>query len=304
MAFVATQLPSWRTVMDLAGRQHGVVARWQLVAMGMTPRAIKYRIERGRLHPVFKGVYAVGRPQVTRLGRWMAAVLACGDAAALSHGSAASHYGFGDEGEEIEVSVRRDVRRTGIRVHRRSATLDVTVQRGIPVTTPTQTLIDLALRESVSQLERMVNRADNLDLIDWEGLAALVDSSSARGAAALRRVLKAQLLALTDSELERMFLPIARRAGLETPLTQQWLDGYRVDFYWPDLGLIVETDGLRYHRTPLTQARDARRDQVHLVAGRTPVRFTHAQVAYSPGEVERTLRYLARRVRTGRLSTP
>jgi very-short-patch-repair endonuclease len=240
--------------MALAGKQHGVVARWQLIAMGMTPRAIKYRIERGRLHPVFKAVYAVGRPQVTRLGRWMAAVLACGDGAALSHGSTAAHFGLGDEGDEIEVSISRDIRRAGIRVHRRSAAFDVTVHLGIPVTTPTQTLIDLAPRQ-------------------------------------------------TPSELERKFLPIARRAGLDTPLTQQWLDGYRVDFYWPDLGLVVETDGLRHHRTPFTQAHDARRDQVHLVAGRTPLRFTHAQVAHSPREVERTLRDVARRLTTGTLGT-
>jgi very-short-patch-repair endonuclease len=290
--------------MDLAGRQHGVVARWQLVAMGMTPRAINYRIERGRLHPVFKGVYAVGRPQVTRLGRWMAAVLACGEGAVLSHRSAAAHLGLGEEGGQIEVSVPRDVRRADIRVHRRSAAFDGTEHLGIPVTTPTQTLIDLAPSRPSSELVRMINEASKLELIDWDELAAFTAASSARGAAALRRILDRQTLALTDSELERMFLPIAHAAGLDTPLTRRWLDGYRVDFYWPDLGLVVETDGLRYHRTPLTQARDARRDQVHLVAGRTPVRFTHAQVAYSPDEVEKTLRAVARRLSSGTLGTP
>jgi very-short-patch-repair endonuclease len=290
--------------MALAGEQHGVVARWQLIAMGMTPRAIEYRIGRGRLHPVFTGVYAVGRPQVTRLGWWMAAVLTCGEGAVLSHRSAAAHFGFGGEGAQIEVSVSRDVRRADIRVHRRSAAFDGTEHLGIPVTTPTQTLIDLAPRQPSSELARMINEANKLDLIEWDELAAFAAASSARGAAALRKILDRQTIALTDSELERKFLPIARRAGLDTPLTQQWLDRYRVDFYWPDLGLVVETDGLRYHRTPLTQAHDARRDQVHLVAGRTPLRFTHAQVAYSPREVERTLRDVARRLTTGTLGTP
>jgi very-short-patch-repair endonuclease len=102
---------------------------------------------------------------------------------------------------------------------------------------------------------------------------------------------------LTDSELERLFMPIARRAGLPDPVTQAQLDGFRVDFYWPELGLVVETDGLRYHRTPFAQARDLRRDQAHLAAGRTPIRFSHAQVVHQPGYVERTLREVVERVR-------
>ena len=115
--------------------------------------------------------------------------------------------------------------------------------------------------------------------------------------AALRETLDRRTLVLTDSELERRFLPIARRAGLPPPQTQSMVNGFRVDFSWPELGLVVETDGLRYHRTPAQQAADRVRDQAHTAAGLTPLRFTHAQVAYAPGHVELTLRATAARLR-------
>jgi very-short-patch-repair endonuclease len=94
-----------------------------------------------------------------------------------------------------------------------------------------------------------------------------------------------------------MMVPIIRRAGLPLPVTQAWLDGLRVDFYWPEVGLVVETDGLRYHRTPTTQARDAHRDQLHAVAGRTALRFSYIQVAHEARQVERTLRAVYRRLK-------
>jgi very-short-patch-repair endonuclease len=113
----------------------------------------------------------------------------------------------------------------------------------------------------------------------------------------VRTVLEHWTLTLTDTQLERRLLPIARRAGLGDPLTQQWVNGCRVDFFWPELGLVVEADGLRYHRTAARQAADARRDQRHLAAGLTPLRFSHSQVTYRPDEVEATLRQVAVRLR-------
>jgi very-short-patch-repair endonuclease len=107
--------------------------------------------------------------------------------------------------------------------------------------------------------------------------------------AALRELLDRHDITLTDSELERRFLPIARRAGLPPPLTQQDVNGFRVDFYWPELGLVVETDGLRYHRTPAQQAKDRHRDQAHAAAGLTALRFTHGQVVREAEYVEETL---------------
>src|SRR5438874_498259 len=115
-----------------------------------------------------------------------------------------------------------------------------------------------------------------------------------RGIRTLREVLDKHTFRLTRSELERLFLAIVRTAGLPIPLTQQILNGFKVDFYWPELGLVVETDGLRYHRTPAAQARDRLRDQTHAAAGLTPLRFTHAQIRWEPGHVEWTLASVAR----------
>src|SRR5207247_7427835 len=116
------------------------------------------------------------------------------------------------------------------------------------------------------------------------------------GVGPLRRLLDHRTHVLTGSELERSCLPIARRAGLSLPQTRRRINGFVVDFYWPELGLVVETDGLRYHRTPAQQARDRFRDQAHAAAGLTPLRFTHAQIRWEPRHVERTLASVASRL--------
>lgn len=161
------------------------------------------------------------------------------------------------------------------------------------------TLVDSASHLDDGPLERSVNEADRLDLIDPEALrAALDDYCGRRGVARLRRLLDRRTFRLTDSELERWFLPQVRRAGMPLPLTRQWLNGFKVDFFWPNLKLVVETDGLRYHRTPAQQARDRVRDQTHLAAGFTPMRFTHWQVRYERQYVRTTLLAVARRLTT------
>jgi very-short-patch-repair endonuclease len=141
-----------------------------------------------------------------------------------------------------------------------------------------------------------VNEADRLELVDPETLrSALCTMRGQPGAGALSRTLDRRIFVITDSELERRFLRLVKRAGLPRPLTGQIVNGFKVDFYWPDLGLIVETDGLRYHRTPAQQARDRRRDQVHAAAGLTPLRFTHAQVMFEPDHVCGVLAAVAQR---------
>jgi very-short-patch-repair endonuclease len=165
------------------------------------------------------------------------------------------------------------------------------VRDGIPVTAPVRTLVDLAATSGPAGIERMVNEADRLDLTDPETLrAALGDYRGQRGVARLRAVLDPRTFRLTRSGLERRFLPLAEQAGLPVPLTRQWVNGFEVDFYWPDLGLVVETDGLRYHRTPAQQARDRIRDQAHTAAGLTQLRFTYAQVCFERAHVRATLR--------------
>ncbi|MGH2951767.1 MAG: DUF559 domain-containing protein [Solirubrobacterales bacterium] len=291
-------------VWALAERQHGVVSRAQLLAVGFSPQAITHRIAKRRLHPVWRGVYAVGRPELTRDGRWMAAVLVCGAEAVLSHRSAAELWGVrGHREGPIDVSVPEPSRRRrpGIVVHRRStlAPADVTRRRGIPVTTAVRTLVDIAVGLRPDRLEAAVNEADRLDLVDPEALrSALDDLAGQPGTRPLRTMLDRLTFTLTDSELERRFLPIARKVGLPAPRTQRWVNGFKVDFHWPELGLVVETDGLRYHRNPAQQVRDHLRDQAHSAAGLVPLRFTHAQVRFDPGHVEATLRAVARRLRS------
>ncbi len=285
-----------RTVWALARLQHFALARRQLLGLGMHPQAIKHRVAVGRLHPVHAGVYAVGRRELSRLGELMAAVLACGEGAVLSHGAAAELWGVCPPGGvEVTVPPGRTPRRPGIVVHRAALTAGHrTLRHAIPVTTPARTLVDVSPFLPRDHLERAVNEADRLDLIDPERLReSLGELGGARGVLKLRTLLDRRTFTVTDSTLERRFKPIARAAGLPEPLTQQRVNGLRVDFLWPDLGLIVETDGLRYHRTPAQQARAHLRDQTHLAAGLLPLRFTHAQVTYDRPYVEATLRRVA-----------
>ncbi len=280
-----------RRAWELAGRQHGVVTRQQLMALGFGKRAIEHRVERGRLHVVAHGVYAVGWPWLTRKRRWMAAVLACGDGAMLSHRSAAALWEIGKEQKgRIDVSVTRrcELRRPGLHVRGRPSLNpdDVTTIDGIPVTAIARTLVDLATKLPPRRLERAVNEADKRDLIDPDTLrSALDDFAGEPGVKILRKLLDKRTFRLSDSDLEVLFRPIAAAAGLPPPLTKQMVNGFEVDFFWPDLGLVVETDGLRYHRTSSTQARDARRDRAHTLAGMTPLRFTHYEIKYEGARV-------------------
>jgi hypothetical protein len=153
-----------------------------------------------------------------------------------------------------------------------------------------QTLLDMATPLPSPALERMVNEADKLDLIDPEALRAALDAHRGEpGIRSLRRLLDRRTFKLTASDLERRFLRLVAGAGLPPPLTGQWVNGFEVDFFWPELHLVVETDGLRYHRTPAEQARDRLRDQAHSASGFTQLRFTHEQVRYRPDHVRSVL---------------
>src|SRR5256885_2736488 len=134
-----------------------------------------------------------------------------------------------------------------IKVHRRK-TIHATSHKNIPVTSPTQTLLDIANGLDGTQYERAVNEAVNKDLIDPEELRAVLETiGPVPGIRPLRTLLDRDTYALTDTELEQRFVPIARRAGLPRPETQVWLNGHRVDFYFRDLGMVVEANSLRFH---------------------------------------------------------
>jgi very-short-patch-repair endonuclease len=292
-----------RQAWGLAGRQHGVVARRQLLALGFNAREIEHRVARGRLHLVMRGVYAVGWPRLTPERRWMAAVLACGDDAMLSHRSAAALWKIGAERRgTVDVSVTRrcELKRPGLRVRGRPtlSARNIVSRDGIPVTNPVQTLVDIATELGSLGVERVVNEADKRDLIDPETLRlALDDYAGQPGAPLLRRLLDKRTFRLSDSDLEIFFRSIATATKLPPPLSKQVVNGFEVDFFFPDLGLVVETDGLRYHRTPSTQARDAQRDRAHVLAGMTPLRFTHYEIKHECTRVLIELRRAAAMLR-------
>lgn len=294
--------PTPRSVWELARLQHGVISGTQLSELGYSRSAIRHRVARGRLHPQWPDVFAVGRPTLTREGRWMAAVLTCGPGAAVSHEDAAALLAIRDKAaRQIEVTVPfpADPRRDGIVVHRRhGGTLDdVGICDRIPVTSPFSTVVDLAVRIPADELEAMINEGDKRDLFDPEELRIRLEGCRGRpGVGVLKRVIDRRTFTMTDTQLERHFLPLAVRAGFPKPLTQVYVNGYRVDFFWPDLGFLVETDGLRYHRTAPQQTEDRIRDQVHIAAGLVPLRFTRAQVAFDKPHVVSTLIAVRRRL--------
>jgi Transcriptional regulator, AbiEi antitoxin len=184
-----------RRIWALVKRQHGVVAHRQLRELGLGRSSIRWRVKSGRLHPVRRGVYAVGRPETSQHGRWVAALLACGPEAVLSHGSAAALWGIGSEPRRlIEVSLPpgRRSRHPDIRAHRRTTLRpeEVSEHEGVTVTSPIRTLIDLATVLTPARLERAVNEADKLERVRADVLYAALDHHRGEpGVGSLRRLL-------------------------------------------------------------------------------------------------------------------
>lgn len=282
---------AWRC----AREQHDTITYAQLRELGFTHSAIRHRQRIGRLFELWPEVYAVGRPATTRLGLWKAATLACGAGSALAGESGAALRGLrSHEGPYVEVAVPENQQRAlkGIKAYRcRGLENHVEAVRGIPACSTPLLLVQLAARLGRDSIEAAINEADKLDLIDPEALRGSLDSLRGRpGVANLRRILDRHTFRLSQSQLERRFRPIARRAGLPEPLMGPVVNGFVVDFYWPSLNYVVETDGLRYHRTAITQTRDLVRDQTHDAAGTARSRFSHAQISFEPGYVEAILR--------------
>jgi very-short-patch-repair endonuclease len=192
----------------------------------------------------------------------------------------------------IDVSVPKSSRprRDGIRLHRRAEFGTTRIVRGIPVADPISVLIDLAADLPTEEVEDAVNEADRLDLIRTHRLRDALEAEPRRpGLGRLKAILDAQTFSRAANALERRFLTIVGDAGLPAPDTQRRLGRYRVDFFWPDLGFVVETDSLRHHRTAAEQAVDLGRDQTHARAGLRTLRFTHSQVFHNPDHVRAVL---------------
>jgi len=275
-------------IATLATMQYGVVSRQQLLAAGIGPGAIETRLKQHRLHPLHRGVYAVGHAALVPLAREMAAVLACGPGALLSHWSAAWLLGLIEVVRElIDVTVPTSNRkRPGLRVHvSRSLTPDDTRRhRGIPVTAPERTLLDLAEQATERELERILDQAITENLTTRATLVAAVERwQGHRGTKNLRALLaRDHEPALTRSEAEERLLALIRDAALPDPSMNQYVGRYMVDAVWPQRRLAVEVDGYRYHSSRGAFERDRRRDAELTAAGYRVIRVTWRQLVEEP----------------------
>lgn len=282
------------TIRAIAARQHGVVTRRQLIGEGISSGAVERRVSAGRLRPVHRGVYRVG-PLPAPRSREMAAVLACGPAATVGHRSAAGLWQIlsaptappttGPVDIILRVGCRR---RPGIRIHRiRTVRTDeLTKLDGIPVTTPTRTLYDLAASAGRRELERAFAEALARRLTSPGRLRALLDRHGRRpGAKSFRELLEAGQPVLTRSEAEERFLGLCRKGQIPTPEGNIDVMGHNVDFFWRAEGLVAEVDGLAFHSSPASFEADRRRDGRLVAAGLRVVRVTWRQLVNEPEAV-------------------
>ncbi|MGZ4232591.1 MAG: DUF559 domain-containing protein [Solirubrobacteraceae bacterium] len=295
----------------LAVRQHGVFGLDQIAELSLSASATRDRLASGRLHRIHHSVYSVvPLTLLGRNGRYMAAVLACGPEAVLSHTCAAAlHEIRGTNRAKIDVTVRgRSHRRHfGLDIHRSTTMIpqDVTVVQGIPCTTVARTILDLAQVIKRRPLERALDQAEILRLLDIDALLDQIERNKARPAAKrLRAVLDEHYIGSTPtwSELEELLLGACRRAGLPIPEVNALIDPHdadptaiRVDFVWRDARVIVETDGHGTHSTRQAFEEDRLRDQRLIVAGWTVIRITWRQLTRRPDEVIERLAELLRR---------
>jgi len=261
---------------QLAGRQHGVVALGQLQALGVTRSAVSRRVRAGRLHRLHQGVYSVGHANPPAPGWWMAAVLACGPGAAISHRSAAVLWKLlSPHSGPIDVTVPSTAgkrRRSGIRLHRSQTLTEQTVTRrhGIPVTKPSRTIDDLRRSGSIPawEVRRAIRQAEVLGL----PLGPEVQSDRTR------------------SDLELLFLRLCRRHRFPEPEVNVRVNRFEVDFLWPDHRLIVETDGYTYHRGHAAFLNDHDRDLKLRALDYEVIRLSEKQLNEEPAFAAAVLR--------------
>lgn len=274
---MGAQLDAWLAV--TAGRQHGVVARWQMTAAGFSRKEIEVRLERGQLQPAYRGVYAVGHRALSPHGRWMAAVLLGGRGSALSHVSAAVlHRMLDSAGGTIHVTApggggRRE--RDGLVLHR-SARIERGVVLGIPVTTPARTLVDLAAHAPERTVKTVIKGAERQRILDVREVRAA--AAGRAGARTLDRILADWDDAPTKEELEERFLELCDRHGIVQPQVNVPLLEFTVDFLWREQRVVVETDGMATHGDVAAALADRERDAALTRAGFRTQRFTWHQI--------------------------
>jgi very-short-patch-repair endonuclease len=280
-----------RWLAALAAKQHGVVAHSQLLKLGYSRDDIRGLVDRCHLHRLYRGVYAVGHNRLTTRGRWMAAVLAGGPDAVLSHRAAIALWDLRPVPSgpiDVTVAGRKRHGQPGIRIHnvRRLQRDDRTTVDGIPVTSMHRALLDYAEVAPFQQLRHAIDAAERLDRLDGRELERLYVRSKGRHGL---RPLKSAVATLrgpapwTQSELERKFLALIREAGLPEPRANVFVEGFLVDFWWPQPRLVVELDGYRFHKDRRKFASDRVQDTKLQLADCMSIRVTQDRIENEPG---------------------
>lgn len=286
-------------IAELAERQHGVVSRRQLRRLGLGDSTITARVASGYLQPLFRETFAVGHRAIAIKGRMLAAVLACGPGAVLSHGSAAELIGLWDK-QPVPVDVispkwsGRKIK--DIRWHRVLAPISAEIEfrDEIPCTTPSRTLVDMAGRLGWVSLRRLVEQAAVLRLLDVTEIDLVLARGRRRGAPRLREILYAwrvedKAIPHLRSPLEARLLPLLAKEGLPRPRcnVQLRIDVHdlEVDLLWDEHQLVIETDGEQTHGTRVAFQRDRWRDQLLTAAGYRTARITWKQIEDEPTAV-------------------
>lgn len=275
-----------REIAALAERQHGVVAQRQLIALGLSQNTIERRLESWRLRLVHREVYAVGHSRLSQQGRWLAAVLAYGEGALLSHRSAAALWGLARP-PTAAIDVTAPAGRQGIRrreklwIHRgRLDPEDRAVRAKIPVTTVARTLFDLAEFVGLKRLESAWEEADRLNLLQLRAVEAVCERGYGRRALRpIRRLLaEARAPQITRSPLEDDFAGFCREHRLPMPSFNTTVLGFEVDALWPEQRLAAELDSWEFHSHRAAFELDRIRDTALQVAGYRTIRITHRRL--------------------------
>jgi very-short-patch-repair endonuclease len=287
----------------LAEGQFGVVSRRQLLGLGFSRREIETRIHGRRLNPLHPGVYAVGHRLIPSEGRWIAAVLATGPGAVLSHWSAAALWMIRPSSRSVidVTSAQKGRSWKWIRRHHKGLPEDeTTVEEGLPVTTVPRTILDLAAFENADVVENLLREAEYRHLWDAMSLPDLVERYPGRRG--VRRVrlaldrLKEEPKGRKRSKLEERFASFLRRHRLPLPRFNDWIvltdKRYQVDCHWPNLRQIVELDGWEGHGTRSAFREDRARDRRLKATGYTVTRLTWNQLDDEPQAVAADLRAL------------
>src|SRR4051794_38131810 len=283
-----------RIVASIANRQHGVIARWQLLAARISEGWIEKRLDKGWLIRVYPGVYRVGHAAPSIEADYMAAVVACGEGAVLSGCAAAALLGLmlPRRAPHPDVTAPKDRSIRGITTHweRAPDPRDRTAWKGIPITTPARTLVDLAAVVSAEELARAVHQADVLHRTTPDEVEEVLQRRrNAKNAAKLREILWGDADRIL-SKLEKAFVKLLRENSLPTPTTNRQAGGHFVDCRWPEQKLTVELDGYRYHRTRHAWEQDRKRERHAYARGDQFRRYTWGDVVEHPRPTLRELR--------------